>query len=252
MKVWCQTGAQTVYFFDRQRTGTGGLILERQALCVGFDGAGEDHDALNETPDFGDNSQCAAGENREQQLNDCLGGVAQIEVVDAEAAEEDAEQTRCHLGFIGHALIELTVCILLEGVGRSVACVLTECGSVRVSRAEGLCAGLLKAGLNLLELGLRLLELRLGLECAGLLEIRLRLLLELHAAAEIIVDRLPADLADDRIARCLGAAACAVFDSCTRCKSAFRTCNIGVEQNLCTISAKHIFVTSFVRVQTGT
>ena len=60
MKVWCQTGAQTVYFFDRQRTGTGGLILERQALCVGFDGAGEDHDALNETPDFGDNSQCAA------------------------------------------------------------------------------------------------------------------------------------------------------------------------------------------------
>ena len=77
--------------------------------------------------------------------------------MDTECAEKNTEHARGNLGFIGHALIELTVCILLEGIGcRIPCCALTERRSIRVCRTEGRSAGLLKRRirLNLLEAGL--------------------------------------------------------------------------------------------------
>ena len=173
--------------------------------------------------------------------------------MDAERAEQDSEDTGSRFRLIGDTLIELAVCILLEGIGRTVAgcCLAERC--IRISRAEGLRAGLLECA-GLLEIRL-LLEgglLERSLLLKLLLEIRLRCLLELHIAAGQIVDRLAANLAYDRIAGGFGTAVCAIFDTCSGGESAFRTCNICVEQDLCTISAKHIFVTSFGRVQTGT
>ena len=62
------------------------------ALAVGGDLAAEQHDAFDQAPDAGDGGQEEAGQQGDQQLSDSLAGVAQVEVMHAESAQEDAQQ----------------------------------------------------------------------------------------------------------------------------------------------------------------
>lgn len=136
----------------------------------------------------------------------------------AESAEEDAEQTCCDLGLIGHIAIVLVIrCVLLESAR------LREC-RIRIGRAEllrtrlleglsarcleSLCGRLLER-LVLLQIDRLLNELRLLRKLCRLLKSRCCLLLELRlllesscCAAVDSVDWIAADLADRNTGRC--------------------------------------------------
>lgn len=62
----------------------------------------EDKDALNKSP----YTRQSAGENRQQQLNDCPLRVAKIEIVYAVPAQEEPEQSRRELGFVAPGWFE--------------------------------------------------------------------------------------------------------------------------------------------------
>lgn len=64
--------------------------------CLIAGRACEDKDALNKSP----YTRQSAGENRQQQLNDCPLRVAQVEIVYAVPAQEEPEQSCRELGFV--------------------------------------------------------------------------------------------------------------------------------------------------------
>ena len=77
----------------RSRGAVRPLLGERHPVGVGVHVADEDHDPLDEAPD----AEQAAGDDAGDDLDDALLGVAQVEAVDAEAAEQDAEDAGHHL-----------------------------------------------------------------------------------------------------------------------------------------------------------
>ena len=109
-------------------------VFQRKTLTVLIDRAGQDHDAFDETPDLRNDCKRTAAEQSQKQLHDCFGCIAEIEVVSAEASQEDAEQACTDLRFVGHVLIILAGRILLEGVRLGISARLSEC-LIRIGRA---------------------------------------------------------------------------------------------------------------------
>ena len=186
--------------------------------------------------------------------------------MDTERAEQNAEHACKCLGLISDLAVILCSGVLPEGIRLHKAAVRAHSLHIRIGGAESLCAllillleirvrlterllCLLEWLLRLLKWLLRLLELNIRLLTECLLE-RLRCLLKsllelLTAAHAHCIHRVAADLADHGACRSFGTALCAIFDARTRGKTAIRTCNIGVKHDFRTISAKHMFVTSF-------
>lgn len=75
-------------------------VAERNSLGITLEvaGAGQDHDALNKAPHTDKPEREDPQEHREDNLDDADGGVAEVETVDAESAEEDAQQTSNDFG----------------------------------------------------------------------------------------------------------------------------------------------------------
>lgn len=76
-------------------------VAERNTVCVGSVAflTGEIEYSLDKTPDLHGNGAEAAGQKRDQKLNERALCEAEIEVVHAETAEEYAEKTCGKLGF---------------------------------------------------------------------------------------------------------------------------------------------------------
>lgn len=77
-----------------------GLLLQRYALAVHIDPAGEDHDALDKPPDGGYDGSQAAGDDGDDQLDDGLCDIAQIKVMYTQAPKEDAQEPGHQLGLL--------------------------------------------------------------------------------------------------------------------------------------------------------
>ena len=71
-----------------------GLVLERNAIGILIDAAGEDHNTLDQAPD-GANAKAEA----QADLGNALAGVAQIEIVDTKAAEKMPSRPAVSLDF---------------------------------------------------------------------------------------------------------------------------------------------------------
>ena len=117
---------------DHQVRGPQPSFLERNAagvhaprLSAGL--GGEDEDALDDAPDGRDPGEEAQRDQRDEQLDDAPAGVTEVEVVDAQASQEDAEQAGGELGLLVGHVAGLGVALLvgrgalgvwLLGVGR--------------------------------------------------------------------------------------------------------------------------------------
>ena len=95
------------------RAGRGaGSGLKRVAVRVDAPGllprlSGQDEDALDDGPDPRHPGQEAEREDRDEQLGDAASGVAEVEVVDTEGADEDREQARGDLRLLRDARLDV-------------------------------------------------------------------------------------------------------------------------------------------------
>ena len=80
----------------------GGSALQRDALPVHGYGAGENHNALNQAPHSGNHTERAAAQQRDQKLRNRLPGVSKIEIVNAEGAQQNAQNASGYLAFPVH------------------------------------------------------------------------------------------------------------------------------------------------------
>ena len=76
--------------------------------------ASDDHDELNERPDGGDRRTNHG--DRQNQLNDALGGVTQVEVVDTQGTQEERQEQRDDPLLGGGAEDRLRVSLLTVGL----------------------------------------------------------------------------------------------------------------------------------------
>lgn len=104
-------------------------VAERNTVCVGSVAflTGEIEYSLDKTPDLHGNGAEAAGQKRDQKLNERALCEAEIEVVHAETAEEYAEKTCGKLGFtrsiLGGGLgLGLRLSLLSFGILSAFAC----------------------------------------------------------------------------------------------------------------------------------
>ena len=115
------------------------LFLQRDAPGVISEvfRARENEDPLDEAPDFHEDVQDAEAQDGYQQLDQGLAGEPQIEVVDAEPAQQDAKEPCGQLGFLLDARLVDGIRLLrvarLDIPGLSVALLL---------RIAGRCVGL--------------------------------------------------------------------------------------------------------------
>ena len=134
-----------------------GLALRVVAVRAGTH---EDHDELDEDPHGGDGR--TDDDDRQNQLNDALGGVAQVEVVDAEAAKEEAQNqgddpllgsaSNDGLAVRGLSVTGLAVGLLARRVGGLLIAGLTvgirTVGALRVRVGAGNAVALLRLGVG--------------------------------------------------------------------------------------------------------
>ncbi len=72
-------------------------VTERNSVRICVDVSAEYHYTLNESPYYAYLTEQAEAQQCEQKLRYTLACIAEIEVVYAESAEKDTEQTSCHL-----------------------------------------------------------------------------------------------------------------------------------------------------------
>ena len=67
------------------------LFAQRITLGIGIDIADQDHDTLDQAPNGCDKRQRKAGQHTNEHLRNSLAGIAQIEIMDTEAAQENTQ-----------------------------------------------------------------------------------------------------------------------------------------------------------------
>ena len=81
--------------FDVRGSGSE-ILLQLDAVCIGVQGAGQQTDQVDQSPDAAAN----AGAAGQDDLDDAVLVVAQVEIVDAEAAQEEGQQSSDQLGLL--------------------------------------------------------------------------------------------------------------------------------------------------------
>ena len=150
------------------------LFTKRSAVGIRIDGAGENHNALDQAPQAAD----SAGAYGNNDLDHSLAGKSEIEVMYAPCTQEDSKKScyhlglgriHCHIGIIVRLLITLLIgllCLLIRLLCLLIGllCLLIGLLSLLIgllSLLEGLLS-LLEGLLCLLEGLLRLLDFRLS------------------------------------------------------------------------------------------